>query len=182
MHIVHRTLYCDCQYSENISFRFLGSTVLYLANVTFTRANVRQCHEMYIFFWRSKHFFLFFLCMRWWFTKAFHHLIQFLTWICFVGMTYQLWKCLLKLSSSLHVGDWAIFFCRPLVACRENAQELTFKQVTSDTYEFSKSRRLPVSIFNVKFHNRWIRAFRAGYHGRIFKIRYFKGAIWNGAG
>jgi hypothetical protein len=50
--IILYSVHCNvivCTVYSALSFNFVFMTRPYLAIVTFTRANVRQCHEMYIF-------------------------------------------------------------------------------------------------------------------------------------
>ncbi len=79
-------------------------------------------------FWRSKHFSLYFLCMRWWFSRSFKNFslpCTIITPFCLLLLNYLLiLKCLLKPSSEF-LSLWLVNFlqCRPLIGWRENAQE-----------------------------------------------------------
>ncbi len=119
-----------------------------------------QCHEMNIF-WRSKHFNLYFLCLRWLLSRSFKRFSLPYTIFNF-DMISLFWKWLLNHSSefaSLCLVD--VLECRPLIGSRENAQESTCH------------RRLPVWFYRIT--GGFLQAFYCkNRRFRVFEVGFWK--------
>ncbi len=93
-----------------------------------------------------------FLCMHWWFSWffnsffSFHYLIQLLTFYLLLWNNMLISKMLTETPSLWFVD---VLKCRPLIGCRDNAQEFNLSQTASGMI-LQNHRRLPVSIFSVK--------------------------------
>jgi hypothetical protein len=117
-----------------------------------------------ILFWRFKHLNLYFLCMRWWFSRFFKSFSPPYTIINFLFASLKLLTyCILKILTEtlLRIPFSAIGWCslvQTSLCRREKSQELTIH------------RRLPVSNFSVKI---FILGRLKRVTGRILKIQKF---------
>jgi hypothetical protein len=130
----------------------LDQTVL--GHIPFWRILERDSATRWIFFWRSKHFNLYFLCMRWWFSRSFksfslyNKIIKFFS--CFV------WNCLLilkMLTETLFKTPFSVIGRCSLVPTshwlRGKCAKINLSQAASGLI-LQHHRRLPVSIFRDK--------------------------------
>ncbi len=72
------------------------------------------------FFWRSKHLNQYFLCRHWLFSRSFKSFSVSYTSINFLFASLKLLtETLLRFPFSV-IGQYSIFYCQPLIDCREN--------------------------------------------------------------
>ncbi len=84
------------------------------------RKQKKLAHFYKIFFGRSKHLNQYFLCRHWLFSRSFKSFSVSYTSINFLFASLKLLtETLLRFPFSV-IGQYSIFYCQPLIDCREN--------------------------------------------------------------